>query len=156
MNARQKGLALLLLFSIFVYACQSGAKDSHEAAARLVKAANWNIQEIWVNDALTFSDGKMKPQFGGIDFERYMETVRFEKGGAFSGYFKGESKPMPLRWKMNANNVTVGALDSTAKGGEWTILPKDVFEDSFTMKTQSTAYDFPRFTTIALKFKTDK
>jgi len=138
-----------------MYACKSGADDPKQASERLTKSSNWYIHEIWVNDALTFSEGKMKPQFGGIDFDRYMERVRFGQRGEFTGYFKGDSKPMSLRWKINDANVTVRALDSTAKGGEWTISPKDVFEDSFTMKTQSTAYDFPRMTKIALKFKTE-
>ena len=155
MKAQRRKLVALLLFTTLMYACKSGANDPKQASERLTKSSDWYIHEIWVNDALTFSEGKMKPQFGGIDFDRYMERVRFQPAGEFSGYFKGDSKPMPLRWKISDANVTVGALDPTAKGGEWTISPKEVFEESFTMKTQSTAYDFPRMTKIALKFKTE-
>ena len=156
MNAQQKSFALLLLvLAIFLYSCKSGADNPKEASEQLVQTTNWFIHEIWVNDVLTFSEGKMKPQFGGIDFDRYMENIRFEKDGAFTGYFKGDSKPIFLKWEISGDNVIVRSLDSSPKGGEWTISPKDVFEDSFTMKTQSSAYDFPRVTKIALKFKTE-
>jgi hypothetical protein len=153
------GISLIIqffIFSCFVCSCKSSAEDVREASDWLTKSPVWHISEIYVNDALTFSEGKMKPQFGGIDFERYMETVKFEPGGNFLGYFKGDTKPMPLLWKSNEQTVTVGAMDPAAKGGEWTISPRDVFQDSFIMKTQSTAYDFPRVTKIALKFKSEK
>ncbi|WP_414617459.1 hypothetical protein [Dyadobacter sp. 32] len=146
------------LFCLFILmvSCNSGAKDPVQASERLLSPTKWYISEIWVNDALTFSEGKMKPQFGGIEFDRYMESVAFKKEGIFLGYFKDDSKAMTLRWKVNQANVSVGAVDSTAKGGEWTIAPQDVLKGAFTMKTQSTAYDFPRMTKIALKYKTDQ
>ncbi|GGB87193.1 hypothetical protein GCM10011325_13460 [Dyadobacter sediminis] len=118
--------------------------------------SQWRIDEISVNDAITFKEGKLTQQFGGIDFERYMETVELKKDGTFSGVFKGESKPFILKWKENKANITVGAADAHAKSGEWTIEPHDVSSSSFTMKTQSTAYDYPRVTRIALKFKAAK
>ena len=120
----------------------------------LTVPAKWTIEEITVNDAVTYKDGKMIQQFGGIDFERYMETVSFKKNGDFEGYFKGETKPMLLRWKLNKTDITIVAADNE-KSGAWTIVPVEISKKSFTMKTQSTAYDYPRMTKIALKFKAD-
>lgn len=104
-----------------------------------------------MNDAITFKDGKMIQQFGGIDFDRYMETVQFKADGSFEGVFKGDTKPMILQWQVNATDVSVSAKDQ--KGGAWAILPTDVTTDSFSMSTQSTAYDYPRMTKIVLIFK---
>lgn len=134
-------------------ACKKSAGNPGEAADILTGTSKWQIEEIAVNDAVTFKDGKMTQQFGSIDFERYMETVELKKDGTFSGIFKGESKPFILRWEAGEKNITVNAPDAKVKGGEWTIMPQDVSDDSFTMKTQSTAYDYPRMTKIALKFK---
>jgi hypothetical protein len=143
---------LLLLFS----ACSQSADNVQEAVSILTDKSQWRIDEISVNDAITFKDGKMTQQFGGVDFERYMETVKLKKDGTFSGVFKGESKPFILKWKENTANITVGAADANAKGGEWIIEPRDVSSRFFTMKTQSNAYDYPRVTRIALKFKAEK
>lgn len=144
----------LLHFVLLIFSCQNAAKDTQEASAMLTAPAEWYISEISVNDAVTFRDGKMKPQFGGLDFGRHMETVQFKPGGVFSGLFKDSSNPMILKWKLDADKIVLGAADSTSKAGEWTVSPKDVFEDSFTMRTESMAYDFPRMTKIAMKFKT--
>ena len=142
----------ILLQMVFITnACKNAADDPKEALEKLTSTPKWFIQEISVNDAVTFKDGKMIQQFGGIDFERYMETVSFKANGDFEGIFKGDSKPMLLRWKLNEKDITIFAQDN--KGGAWTILPGDVTDDSFEMKTQSTAYDYPRMTKIALKFK---
>lgn len=137
-------------------ACKKGAGSAGEAAAVLTSSPTWYINEIAVNDAVTFKDGKMNQQFGGIDFERYMETVQIKKDGSFTGVFKGDTKPFALKWKTNEKNISVGAVDESVKGGEWTIEPEDVRDGSFIMKTQSTAYDYPRMTKIALKFTSKK
>jgi hypothetical protein len=147
---------LFIAIAFTALSCKKGSDDPRQATERLLKPANWVISEILVNDAVTFSDGKMKQQFGGVDFERYMETVQFQKDGVFTGYFKGDPKPMTLKWRVNSPDILVGAVDSAAKGGDWTISINDVNEDSFSMKTQSTAYDYPRMTKIELKFKTEK
>lgn len=134
--------------------CSSSAKDSKQASEFLLAAADWKIDEIVVNDAVNFKNGKMIQQFDGVNFERYMETVRFKPNGDFQGYFIGESNMMMLHWNRNPNDITIVAPDQ--KGGAWTISPADVTQDSFMMKTQSTAYDFPRMTKIELKFKLNK
>jgi hypothetical protein len=141
-----------LLSLLFLNSCTKTAGSLDEASEMLTRERGWLISEITVNDAVTFKDGKIRPQFGGIEFERYMETVIFQKNGIFLGYFKGEAKPMQLRWLRRADHMAVAASDTAARGGEWTIAPQDVSGDSFVMKTQSTAYDFPRVTKIALKF----
>lgn len=143
---------LLTLIGIFTFSCDRPAGTPQEAAELLTAVPQWKIEEIAVNDAVTFKDGKMTQQFGGIDFQRYMETVQVKKDGVFSGIFKGESTPFLLKWQINEKNITIGASDGGGKG-EWTVGPEDVRKDSFVMKTQSTAYDYPRMTTIALKFK---
>ncbi|MCF0048682.1 hypothetical protein LXM25_01355 [Dyadobacter sp. LJ53] len=149
-------LCLVGAFLIQFSACEHTADSPADAAAVLTEVKQWKIDEIAVNDAVTFKDGKMTQQFGGIDFERYMETVELREDGTFSGVFKGDNKPFNLKWKQTDKNVTVGAADAAAKGGEWTIDPKDVSSEFFTMKTKSTAYDYPRMTSISLKFKAVK
>ncbi|HWV30756.1 MAG TPA: hypothetical protein VN038_13955 [Dyadobacter sp.] len=142
-----------LVFAVtFAVSCDRSAGTPQKAAELLTAVPQWKIEEIVVNDAVTFKDGKMTQQFGGIDFQRYMETVQVKKDGVFSGVFKGESTPFLLKWQVNDNNITIGAPAGGGKG-EWTVRPDDVRKNSFVMKTQSTAYDYPRMTTIALKFK---
>lgn len=146
------GSVLVAFVSIFTVSCDQPAGTSQEAAELLVAVPQWKVEEIIVNGAVTFKDGKMTQQFGGIDFQRYMETVQVKKDGVFSGIFKGESTPFLLKWEAGDENITIGAPDGGSKG-EWTVHPDDVRKGSFVMKTQSTAYDYPRMTTIALKFK---
>lgn len=143
---------LLAIAGVYIVSCDRPAGTPQEAAGLLTAVPEWKIEEIIVNDAVTFKDGKMTQQFGSIDFQRYMETVRLKKDGVFSGVFKGESKPFLLKWQVNDKNITIGAADG-GSNGEWTVRPDEVRKGSFVMKTQSTAYDYPRMTTIALKFK---
>ncbi|TDE10247.1 hypothetical protein [Dyadobacter psychrotolerans] len=146
-------ITFLIIYSLLILltACSNTAKDPKDASEKLLAGDGWKIEQILVNDAVNFKDGKMIQQFGGIDFERYMETVKFKSNGDFEGYFKGDTKPMLLRWKLNANDITLTAADQ--KGGAWTIVPDDVTYESFTMSTKSTAYDYPRMTKIELRFR---
>ncbi|WP_159466670.1 hypothetical protein [Dyadobacter sp. 3J3] len=151
-----KTFTVIFLFCLVVtfVSCNNSAGDAKEATERLLNTDKWLISEIDANDAPVFKDGKLVQQFGGPSFERYMENVRFNKDGTFTGYFKGETNPMTLKWKTNDKNITVFSADSAAaKGGEWTIDPSDVFKGSFSMKTQSTAYNYPQMTRVELKFK---
>ncbi|WP_342085867.1 hypothetical protein [Dyadobacter sp. OTU695] len=143
---------LLVVTGAYIASCDRPAGTPQEAAELLTAVPEWKIDQISVNDAVTFKDGKMTQQFGSIDFQRYMETVRVKKDGVFSGVFKGESKSFLLKWQLTPQNITISAADGGGKG-EWIVRPVDVRKDSFVMKTQSTAYDYPRMTTIALKFK---
>ncbi len=155
MNKVNSVLSIALLLALAsVCSCKKTAGDVNEASQMLVKPKIWYITEIAVNDAVTFADGKTKQQFGGVDFGRHMETVQFKQKGVFSGLFKDNPNPMILRWRAVADHIVLGDVDSTSRAGEWTIMPRDVSEDTFVMKTQSIAYDFPRTTKIAMKFKT--
>lgn len=148
-----------LLFTAFIavlLSCNGAADSPKDAASILTGIPSWQIDQISVNDAVTFKDGKMTQQFGGVDFERYMETVELKKNGTFSGRFKGEAEPFLLKWKESSDKIIVSSADTTAKGGDWTIAPADVHKDSFIMKTKSTAYNYPQMTEIALKFKAQK
>jgi hypothetical protein len=143
---------LLIFFGLI--SCSQSAGDAREAAEILTGGEKWLIDEIMANEMPVFKNGKLVEQFGVPGFERYMENVRFTNDGLFTGYFKGEAKPMTLKWKTNAGNITVfSAETAAAKGGEWTIDPKDVYKDSFSMKTQSTAYNYPQMTRVELRFK---
>jgi hypothetical protein len=146
-------LGIVLLGCFLCASCRKGAGSTEEAVKRLTGSSNWHIDEISVNDKITFSNGEMKPQFGEVEFERYMETVSFEKNGKFMGLFKGQAMPMTLKWWVNSPDILVGSTDTTSQAGFWTISLNNVTENSFVMKTRSTAYDFPRETKIALKFK---
>lgn len=160
MSFRFSFCSLVLLFSFLVVctACHQAADGPEEASTRLTSAPEWTLSEIYVNDALTFKDGKKMESFGTITFDRYMEKVQFRGDGTFVGHFKGETQPMTLRWKVDSTRKTiqVGAADTTTAGGTWTIAPVNVFEDAFEMKTESRAYDYPQVTRIALKFKSEK
>lgn len=149
--------ALFALAVTFVtsVSCDRQADTPQQAADMLTAIPQWEIQEISVNDAITFKDGKMTQQFGGIDFQRYMEKVQIKKNGVFSGTFKGENTPFLLKWQLDKENITIGATGGKGKG-EWTVKPQDVHQTYFLMKTQSTAYDYPRMTSIVLKFKAAK
>lgn len=152
-----KIFTFVLILSTALMACNKTAKDPLEASKKLTGNPKWFIDEIYANDAPVFKDGKLIEQFGGISFERYMETVSFTKDGTFSGYFIGDTKPMLLKWRVNPKNITVFSADTAvAKGGEWSIDPKDVSDESFSMKTQSTAYNYPQMTKVELKFKKQK
>jgi uncharacterized lipoprotein NlpE involved in copper resistance len=152
-----KFFTALVLISMMLAGCNNSARDPADASKKLIGNPKWFIDEIYANDAPIFKDGKRVEQFGGISFERYMENVSFSTDGSFSGYFVGDAKPMFLKWKENQNNITVFSADSAAaKGGEWTIDPKDVSDHAFSMKTQSTAYNYPQMTKVELKFKKQK
>lgn len=142
---------LCYLFFIGLISCNGAAKDTEQAKEILLGAKVWNIEEIQVNDAPVFEDGKKVQQFGGIEFERYMESVSFKPNGEFVGKFVNKTTPMNLYWGPREKDITVG--DKDGKGGVWTILPADVSEQSFVMRTQSNAYDYPRMTKVSLKFK---
>ena len=133
-------------------ACNPSASNPKDAISMLTSVSGWTIAEVTIDNAVTYKDGKVIPQFGGVVFERYMETVRFKTDGNIEGYYKGDTKPIVLKWQTTEKDITVSATGDS-KGGAWTISPADVKKDSFVMKTESNAYDFPRVTRIALNFK---
>ncbi|GAB2791758.1 hypothetical protein GCM10027275_40760 [Rhabdobacter roseus] len=143
---------LLLLSTLALSSCRRAASTVEDAQARLLAPDHWQISEVYINDALSYKDGKTREHFGGVNFNRYMEKVYFRPEGTFEGYYKGETEAKVLRWSAQTDQILVAAPDDSTQAGAWSIRPGDVYDDSFEMKVQSTAYDYPNLTRIALKF----
>ena len=150
-NLRKTGLALLWL--TLLVACTDQAKDAQQAVGYLTEVPTWTLEQITVNDAVTFQDGKVQAQFGGIEFTRYMKKVTFGENGNFTGYYVNDPKPFPLKWSIQADQILVGEESDQNPERSWRIQPKDVNPNVFTMKIKSTAYDYPNLTQITLKFR---
>lgn len=151
---RMNSWALLGLIAL-VTACKSAADSPEQAKNYLLTVPEWTIKEVYVNDGLNFKDGKEVPNFGGISFNRYMESVSFRADGSFVGKYSGEEKGNVLHWEIDPTEQTilVTAADSTqAERSGWTIAPRTVYQDSFEMTTITAAFDYPRTTKITLKF----
>ena len=144
-------LVLILLLIVAHGSCRKAATTTDDAIAILTASQKWQIKEIYINDVLRFKDGKLLDDFGGIDFQRYMEHVRFESNGVFSGSFKGSNQP--LRFSYAAQDGKIEVSDpASEKSGKWIINPSSVYPDAFEMYTESTAYDYPNRTRIVLLF----
>lgn len=152
MNKVKNILVVLGLLSV-VMACSNGSKNPDEAAEKLTAVKQWKISQIYVDDVQSLKDGKIVSRFGGVDFERYMETVQIKKDGTFEGVFKGDPTPFVLKWTKTDKNIEVSA--DGQQGGAWSVVPAGVSAEKFTMSTSSTAYDYPRTTKIALEFKAE-
>lgn len=153
MMISRKPIASFVLF-LLVFAnnaCNQAASDPKDAINMLTSVSGWTISEATIDNVVTYKDGKVIPQFGGVLFERYMETIRIKTDGSIEGYYKGDKKPIVLKWKTTEKEITVSATGDS-KGGAWIISPADVKKDSFVMKTESNAYEFPKLTKIALHF----
>lgn len=150
-----KTWAILGLFAL-VMACKSAADSPEEAKNHLTAVPEWTIDEVYVNDALNFKDGKEVPNFGGISFNRYMESVSFRADGSFVGKYSGQEEGNILHWEVDnaEQTILVTAADSSQQDRSgWTIAPRTVYEDSFEMTTITAAFDYPRTTKITLKFR---
>ena len=144
---------ILALLCVFVGACHRPAKDVKEAQTRLTAAPKWYIQEILMDDAPVFKEGKHIPHISGVEFDTYMDWVRFDPSGAFEGHFKGVSETKMFQWEVYPKQNVIALRDTVAKTGGWNIYPRNVYEDHFEMETRSTIYDPPRMTKLTLKFK---
>ncbi|MPR35749.1 hypothetical protein [Salmonirosea aquatica] len=154
MNLRTLGAFLILM--VIPIACNPAADSPETAKVYLLATPDWAIEEVYVNNALSYKDGKAVDNFGGIAFNRYMESVQFREDGAFVGRYPGEEKATVLHWQIDpaTKTIVVTAADTTQdKRSGWTIAPRNVREDSFEMSTETTAFDYPRVTKIMLKFK---
>ncbi|HEV7379025.1 MAG TPA: hypothetical protein VGN64_04480, partial [Dyadobacter sp.] len=145
-------LTMLGLLSCLM-ACNGGSENPGEAAEKLTAVKEWKISQIYIDDVQSLKDGKIVSRFGGVDFERYMETVQFKPDGKFEGVFKGETTPFALKWAKTDKLIEVSA--DGQKGGAWSVAPAGVSAKKFTMSTSSTAYDYPRTTKIALEFRAE-
>ncbi len=150
-----KNILILLSLVYILLSCSSSADSPEEAKEYLLAVPRWGISEVYVNDALNFKDGKEVANFGGIAFNRYMESVQFRPDGAFVGQYAGADTPTMLHWALapDQQSILVTAADTVqdARSG-WVIAPRDVKKDSFEMTTETTAFDYPRVTRIRLKF----
>jgi hypothetical protein len=147
--------ALAVLISYLLLGCNPAADSPEQAKDYLLATPRWGIEEVYVNDALNFKDGKEVANFGGVSFNRYMESVQFRPDGAFVGHYAGSDTPTMLHWEIDSEkeNLVVTAADTVqdARSG-WVIAPRDVHKDSFEMTAETAAFDYPRITRIRLKF----
>ena len=134
-------------------ACQRPADNVQEAKDRLTGVPKWQIEEILMDEAPVFKNGKHIPHISGVEFEAYMDWVRFLPDGTFEGHFKDATDTKKFQWELYAKQNVIALRDTVAKTGGWNIYPRNVYEDHFEMETRSTVYDPPRMTKLTLKFK---
>ncbi|TDB58225.1 hypothetical protein [Arundinibacter roseus] len=147
---------LPLALSVLMVACSAAATSPEEARDFLVAVPEWTISEVYVNDALSFKDGKEVANFGGVSFNRYMASVQFRPDGAFVGKYSDREAATILHWEVDQAQkaIIVTAADSSqAERSGWVIAPRSVEPESFEMTTETAAFDYPRVTRILLKFK---
>jgi hypothetical protein len=133
--------------------CNRPADNVQEAQARLTDAPKWQIQEIRMDEAPVFKDGKHIPHISGVQFDAYMDWVRFLPDGTFEGHFKDATDTKKFQWELYPKQNVIALRDTVAKTGGWNIYPRNVYDDNFEMETRSTIYDPPRMTKLTLKFK---
>ena len=153
MNIKPIGTYLLLLITLV--ACDPAADSPETAKTYLLATPDWGIEKVYVNDALSYKDGKKVDNFGGIAFNRYMESVQFREDGAFVGKYPDKEEATVLHWAIDpaTKTILVTAADTVQdKRSGWTIAPQNVREDSFEMTTETTAFDYPRVTKLRLIF----
>jgi hypothetical protein len=148
MNSR-----FFLAFLIVMSACSRPAENVQEAQIRLTGVPKWQIQEILMDEAPVFKEGKHIPHISGVEFDAYMDWVRFLPDGSFEGHFKDATNTQKFQWEVYPKQNVIALRDTVAKTGGWNIYPRNVYEDSFEMETRSTVYDPPRMTKLTLKFK---
>jgi hypothetical protein len=134
-------------------ACRQAASEVNEAQQWLVTVEKWQIEEILIDDAPVFKNGKHVPHISGIKFDAYMDWVRFAPNGTFEGHFKDSTNTKKFQWELYPKQNVIALRDTVAKTGGWNIYPRTVYADAFEMETRSGAYDPPRITKVTLKFK---
>lgn len=147
-----------ILFNILLLglmACNRPADDVKDAEQKLTAVEKWQIEEIQIDNAPIFKNGKHIPHISGIAFEQYMDWVRFDKSGLFEGHFN--YKPVAVtekfQWEAYPKQNVIALRDTVNKTGGWNIYPRMVYDDSFEMEVHSSVYDPPRMTKVSLRFK---
>lgn len=143
---------LLPIFLLILLGCNRPAENVDEAQARLTGVSKWQIQEILMDEAPVFKEGKHIPHISGVQFDEYMDWVRFLPDGTFEGHFKGATENKHFQWEKYQKQNVIALRDTVAKTGGWNIYPRNVYEEAFEMETRSTLYDPPRMTKLTLKF----
>lgn len=151
---------IFLSFLLCCAACNSAADSVETAKGYLLASPDWGVEEVYVNGALSYKDGKKVDNFGGVAFNRYMQSVQFEADGSFVGRYTEAEKPNVLHWEALPQEkliIVTAAPDSANPKPDprsgWTIIPQNVREDSFEMTTETAAFDYPRVTKIRLVFE---
>jgi len=151
MNIRS--LRPFLGFLVGLSACQRPANDVWEAKERITQVERWEIQEILMDEAPVFKEGKHIPHISGVQFDKYMDWVQFKTDGSFEGHFKGATDTQVFQWEADVKQLVIVLRDTVNKTGGWHIYPRNVYEDHFDMESRSTIYDPPRLTKLTLKFR---
>ncbi len=144
---------LFLITIVGLDACNRPADNVQEAQTRLTAVTKWQIQEIRMDEAPVFKEGKHIPHISGVQFDAYMDWVRFLPDGTFEGHFKDATDTKKFQWEVYPKQNVIALRDTVAKTGGWNIYPRNVYADNFEMETRSTIYDPPRMTKLTLKFK---
>ena len=144
---------LILITIVGLNACNRPADNVQEAQTRLTAVTKWQIQEIRMDEAPVFKEGKHIPHISGVQFDAYMDWVRFLPDGTFEGHFKDATDTKKFQWEVYPKQNVIALRDTVAKTGGWNIYPRNVYADNFEMETRSTIYDPPRMTKLTLKFK---
>ena len=142
-----------LFFSLLtLISCDRPADDIREAQERLLAADRWQIEQIAIDEAPVFKEGKHIPHISGVRFDRHMDWVKFHPDGSFEGHMTDDDTTQHFQWKVYVPQKVIALRDSATGTGGWNIYPRNVYEDTFEMETRSTVYDPPRVTKLTLKF----
>ena len=143
----------LIFFSIYLLSCSKSASDLEEAQTFLTTPDKWYIQEILIDDAPVFKEGKHIPHLSGIKFNVYMDWVSFKPNSTFEGHFKDSTHVKIFQWEAYPKTNVIALRDTITKTDGWNIYPTGVSQQKFEMQTRSTVYDPPRNTKVTLIFK---
>lgn len=105
MSLKHIGTYLILLISLL--ACNPAADSPETARVYLLATPDWGIEEVYINNALSYKDGKAVANFGGVAFNRYMESVQFREDGAFVGRYPDKEEATVLHWAIDPTTKTI-------------------------------------------------
>ena len=148
-------LILIPFCVLFLLGCGGAASDTEEAKQLLLRVNKWQIEEIQIDNAPVFKNGKHIPHISGIEFDKYMDWVRFDKSGLFEGHFNTKIPNITekFQWVVYPKQNVIALRDTITNTGGWNIFPRMVYRSHFEMEVHSSAYDPPRMTKVSLRFK---
>ncbi|TDB66083.1 hypothetical protein [Arundinibacter roseus] len=145
-------LPVLILIASIGSGCKRSSEFTPEARERLLANKRWHIEEIRMNEAPVFKEGKHLPHISGVRFDQHMDWIEFAPDGSCKGHFTETDDIRDFQWKEYPVQNVLALRDSVTKTGGWNIYPRNVYEDSFEMETRSTVYDPPRVSKLSLRF----
>ncbi len=141
---------------LLIAGCNPAADSPEKAKEYLLSAPAWGIEAVYINEVVSYKDGKQVPNFGGPVFNRYMKSVQFREDGSFVGKYEDKEEPNILHWAIDPAEqiILVTAADTTTdiRSG-WTIQPGNVHKDYFEMITETAAFSYPNVIKIRLAFE---